>query len=94
MPLDLSKLSDAVKAVAGVAAENAALKADIAKAQGDVDALTVSLLAATTSPAEAVGVAAVAAALAPEVAQAAVPAPVVALDPVNGAPVKPVLTNP
>lgn len=63
MPLDLTKLTEAVKAVAGVAAQNARLKQDQADAQVAVDALTASLIAATTSPAEAVGLAAVAAEL-------------------------------
>lgn len=90
MALDLSKLSDAVKSVAGLASENSLLKTEAAQAQHDVDALVASILAATTSPAEAVGVAAVAAALDPSkvneaianmAAQAAVP-----LDPVTGIP--------
>jgi len=62
--LDLSKLSEAVTAVAGIAQENSQLKAEHAQAQKDVDALTASLIAATTSPAGAVGIAAVSAALA------------------------------
>jgi hypothetical protein len=86
MTLDLSKLSDAVNKVAGLAnqaakhkdaadaanaaaakhkADHDALLAEIKSAQAAVDTLTASLLAATTSPAEAVGIAAVAAALAP-----------------------------
>jgi len=65
MKLNLTELSKAVAAVAGIAAENAALKADMQEAQADVDALTASLIAASTSPAGAVGLAAVAAALPP-----------------------------
>ena len=63
MALDLSKLSEAVTAVAGIAQENSQLKAEQVQAQKDVDALTASLIAATTSPAGAVGIAAVSAAL-------------------------------
>jgi hypothetical protein len=62
--LDLSKLSEAVTTVAGIAQENSQLKAEHVQAQKDVDALTASLIAATTSPAGAVGIAAVSAALA------------------------------
>jgi hypothetical protein len=77
MKLDLSKLSDAVNKVAGLAqahaavskahadvsAERDALLEDHKASQDAVDALTVSLVAAATSPAEAVGLAAVAAEL-------------------------------
>lgn len=81
MALDLSKLSDAVTKVAGIAAANATLMAEHAQAQADIDQLTASLIAATTTPAGAVGIAAVAAAL--------VPAPVAPVVPVV-APVAPV----
>jgi hypothetical protein len=74
MPLDLSKLSDAVTKVAGIASENAALKQDMTDAQTAVDTLTASLIAATTSPAGAVGIAAVAAALDPSQVNAAIEA--------------------
>ena len=74
MALDLSKLSEAVTAVAGIAQENSQLKAEHAQAQKDVDALTASLIAATTSPAGAVGIAAVSAALDPEAVNAAISA--------------------
>jgi hypothetical protein len=84
--LDLSKLSDAVTKVAGIAQANANLAADIAQAQKDVDALTASLIAATSSPAGAVGLAAVSAALAP-----AAPAAPVSPSPDAAAPVAPVV---
>lgn len=64
--IDLTKLTDAVKAVAGVAAERDRALAAIKSAQADVDTLTASLVAAATSPAGAVGIAAVAAALSPD----------------------------
>lgn len=70
MPLDLSKLTDAVSKVASlaasvatVAAERDAAVADLAQAQTDVDALTAQLLSAATTPAETAGIAAVSAAL-------------------------------
>jgi hypothetical protein len=66
MKLNLTELSKAVSAVAGIAAERSALIADAKASQDAVDTLTASLLAATSSPAEAVGIAAVAAALADE----------------------------
>lgn len=66
MPLDLSKLSDAVTQVAGVAKRAARAENDIREAQASVDTLTAALLAAVSTPAEAVGIAAVAAALTPE----------------------------
>ena len=74
MALDLSKLSEAVTAIAGIAQENSQLKAEQAQAQTEVDALTASLIAASTSPAGAVGIAAVAAALDPEAVNAAISA--------------------
>lgn len=74
MKLDLTKLSDAVAKVAGIAQAHSALtiqvaelKADHKAAQDAIDTLAVSLIAAATSPAEAAGLAAVAAAVAPEV---------------------------
>jgi hypothetical protein len=79
MALDLSKLTDAVTKVAGIAAANKALQDEHTAAQADIDKLTAALLDATTSPAAAVGIAAVAAALAP-VAPASAP---------NAAPVAP-----
>lgn len=80
MKLDLSKLSDAVAKVAGVAQAHAsvsaqhsalnddyaALVADLHSSQDAVDHLTASLLAAIDSPAEAVGISAVAAAVHPD----------------------------
>lgn len=95
MKLNLDELSKAVVAVAGIAsardsavAERDALVKDAVASQAAVDTLTASLIAATTSPAEAVGLAAVASAL-------AVPAPAaVSIDPVNGAPIAPVMVNP
>jgi hypothetical protein len=83
--LDLTKLTDAVTKVAGVAqaaaaarAEADAVKVSLANAQADIDALAERLIAAVDTPAEAVGLAAVAAAVAP-VAPVAPEAPVVAL---------------
>ena len=73
MALNLSKLTEAVTAVAGIAQMHAQLKADVEQAQKDVDTLTASLIAATTDPAGAVGLAAVSEALA---APEASPAPV------------------
>lgn len=74
MKLNLSELSKAVTAVAGIAAardlavtERNALLDDAVASQAAVDTLTASLIAATTSPAGAVGLAAVAAAVAPQV---------------------------
>ncbi|MBW7970966.1 hypothetical protein [Bradyrhizobium sp. BR 10289] len=68
MSIDLSKLSEAVTKVASLASErDAAIKASkaaIASAQADIDQLADQLLAAVSSPAEAVGIAAVAEALA------------------------------
>lgn len=64
MKLDLSKLTDAVTSVAGLAADHAAMVQDLKETQAAIDTLTNSLLAATKTPAEAVGIAAVAAALA------------------------------
>uniref|UniRef100_E6VL49 M protein type 3 n=1 Tax=Rhodopseudomonas palustris (strain DX-1) TaxID=652103 RepID=E6VL49_RHOPX len=72
MKLDLSKLTDAVSKVAGIAAENAQMKQDMTEAQDAVDTLTASLIAATTSPAGAVGLAAVSAALDPEAVNKAI----------------------
>lgn len=74
MKLNLTELSKAVTAVAGIAAERNALLEDAKASQDAVDTLTASLLAATTSPAEAVGISAVAAALAPDAVQAAIEA--------------------
>lgn len=77
--IDLSKLTEAVKAVAGIAAQRDQAVTDrdrayaaIKSAQADVDALTASLLAAATSPAEAVGLAAVSAALDHDAVDAAI----------------------
>lgn len=70
--IDLSKLTEAVKSVAGIAAERDRAYAAIKSAQADVDALTASLLAAATSPAEAVGLAAVSAALDHDAVDAAI----------------------
>lgn len=73
--LDLSKLTDAVTAVAGIAAaRDEAVKA-LVVAQADVDALTKTLLAAVNSPAGAVGLVAVAQALAPVAPLAPMPPP-------------------
>jgi hypothetical protein len=70
--IDLTKLTDAVTKVAGVAqaaanarAEADAIKAALANAQADIDALAAQLIAAVDTPAEAVGLAAVAGALVP-----------------------------
>jgi hypothetical protein len=67
--LDLTKLTDAVTKVAGVAqaaaaarAEADAVKVSLANAQADIDVLAERLIAAVDTPAEAVGLAAVAAA--------------------------------
>jgi hypothetical protein len=72
MKLDLAKLTDAVTKVASLAqahadisAKHDALLADHQANQDAIDTLTASLIAATTSPVEAVGLAAVAAAVAP-----------------------------
>lgn len=70
--IDLSKLTEAVKSVAGIAADRDRAYAAIKSAQADVDALTASLLAAATSPAEAVGLAAVSAALDHDAVDAAI----------------------
>jgi hypothetical protein len=72
--LNLNELTKAVSAVAGIANENAQLKQDMAEGQGAIDALTASLIAASTSPAGAVGLAAVAAALDPSEVAAAIEA--------------------
>lgn len=72
MKLDLTKLTDAVSKVAGIVAENAQMRQDMQDAQASVDALAASLIAATTSPAGAVGLAAVSAALDPEVVNKAI----------------------
>lgn len=99
MKLDLSKLSDAVTKVASVASAHTALSsecealkaeceayvADHKASQEAIDTLTASLIAATTSPAEAVGLAAVAAAVAP--VAPAPEAPVVVADAMATAPV-------
>lgn len=61
--IDLSKLTDAVKAVAGIAADRDKAVQAVKDAQAGIDALTSALLAAASSPAEAVGIAAVSAAL-------------------------------
>jgi hypothetical protein len=80
MKLNLTELTKAVSAVAGIttARDQAIASRDevlvqwnvladeIKTSQEAVDALTASLIAATTSPAEAVGLAAVATALTPE----------------------------
>lgn len=99
MPIDLSKLSEAVKGVAGLAADHAAMKsrhdamlADITQAQKDVDALVAALKGAATSPAGAVGITAVAQALAPQLTAAAV-APV-AVAPVAAPVVAPAVVAP
>jgi hypothetical protein len=73
MKLNLTELSKAVSAVAGVANERNALLEDAKASQEAVDTLTASLIAATTSPAEAVGLAAVAAAVAPDAPEAITP---------------------
>jgi hypothetical protein len=96
LPLDLSKLTDAVtkvavlaSSVASVAAERDAAKwliCPAVQAQADVDALTAQLVAAATTPAEAAGLTAVAAALAPVPVSPTLPA----ADPVAPAPVTPV----
>jgi hypothetical protein len=93
--LDLTKLSEAVTAVAGVAAERDyaraerdALLEDQRASQEAVDALTVSLIAATSSPAGAVGLAAVAAALDPETVNQSIANLALRLDPVTGVPIK------
>ena len=74
MKLNLNELQKAITAVAGIAAENAQMKADMTEAQQTVDALTASLIAATTSPAGAVGLAAVSAALDPNAVNDAIAA--------------------
>jgi hypothetical protein len=97
MPLDLSKLTDAVAKVAALAQSHAdvtstvsavsaardAAIADLVQAQKDVDALTSQLLSAAQSPAEAAGIVAVAAALAPEAP--AVPAAPASVEELNAA---------
>jgi len=96
MKLNLNDLTKAVSAVAGIANENALMKADMGQAQEAIDALTASLIAAATSPAGAVGLAAVSAALEPSEPVSAPVRPVLTddglaalkLDPVNGAPVE------
>lgn len=65
MKLNLTELSKAVAAVAGMAAEHAAMKTDIVEAQATIDTLTSSLSGVMISPAGAVGLVAVADALAP-----------------------------
>lgn len=65
MKLNLEELTQAVVAVAGLASELAEMKTDMIEAQRAVDALTASFNAARTSPADAVGLAAVTAALEP-----------------------------
>lgn len=72
MKLDLTKLTDAVSKVAGLASENAQMRQDMAEAQATVDALAASLIAASTSPAGAVGIAAVSAALDPDAVSKAI----------------------
>lgn len=72
MPLDLTKLSNAVYLVAGIANRASSAEAALVAAQADVDALAASLIAAVDTPAEAVGLAAVAAALAAPTAAGAV----------------------
>lgn len=62
--IDLTRLTAAVTAVAGIAAERDRYASAIVAAQADVDALTAALVAAVATPAEAVGVAAVSEALA------------------------------
>jgi hypothetical protein len=74
MKLNLMELTKAVSAVVGIASENAQLKQDMTDGQATVDALTASLIAAVTSPAGAVGIAAVAAALDPSEVSAAIEA--------------------
>lgn len=83
MKLNLTELTKAVSAVAGITtardqacaardqmlAQWNELVEDTKASQEAVDALTASLIAATTSPAEAVGLAAVATALTPEGSQ-------------------------
>lgn len=90
MALDLSKLHDAIGKVADLAQDHAALqrahgdttvllaqhKAELEQAQKDVDALVEQLVAAATSPAEQVGITAVAAAI-------LAPAPVAPVAPVT-----------
>jgi adenylate kinase len=68
--INLTELTKAVSAVAGVAAERDKLRKVIADTQADIDHLTAALLAAANSPAEAVGIAAVADAVAAFNAQA------------------------
>jgi hypothetical protein len=81
--------ADAKGALARAMADYDALKAEVTGAQASIDHLVETLLAATTSPAEAVGIVAVAAALsAPAVAPSAPVIP--AAPPV--APVIPVAT--
>jgi hypothetical protein len=72
--LNLNELTKAVSAVAGIANENAQLKQDMKEGQEAIDALTASLIAAATSPAGAVGLAAVSAALDPEAVNEAIAA--------------------
>jgi hypothetical protein len=64
MSLDLTKLTNAVSLVAGVAKRATDAEAALVAAQADVDALAAGLIAAVDTPAEAVGLAAVAEALA------------------------------
>jgi uncharacterized protein (DUF885 family) len=70
MPLDFSKLNMAVSKVADLAKEHAAAHAardaavaDLANAQSYIDSLAHQLISAAQTPAEAVGLTAVAAAL-------------------------------
>lgn len=64
--IDLTKLQDAVNKVAGLAAAHAQLADDHKANQEAVDTMTAALLAAVGTPAEAVGVTSVAAALHPD----------------------------
>lgn len=86
--LDLTKITNAVSAVAGLAKRVADAESALIQAQTDIDALADQLIAAAGSPAESAGLDAVASALsagltavsapvAPAVAPAVVP-PVVA----------------
>jgi hypothetical protein len=73
MALDLSKLTDAVAKVADLAKSHgdavalvAQHQAELSQAQHDIDSLVAQLMDAVSTPAEAHGIAAVAAALSPD----------------------------
>jgi hypothetical protein len=75
--------ADTSGALAAAVADADALRKEIADAQGGIDHLTETLLAACTSPAEAVGLTAVAAALVAPVAPVAPVAAPISVDPLS-----------